>query len=630
MTLPQKILIASICAIPPIFGPLLGQSIQDLRRLQQEFETSRDKLQVSPDVMEMIESEIPKLETLTVPPSLEKADSIDHFGYQFFNNRTRVDLWENLPLPADYLLGAGDEIIISLWGESQYRNAHVINRGGSIYIDKVGLVPLTGKTVREATDYLKRHFGQVYSTLRNPNPTTFIDVAIGNLKMINVSFIGEVNQPGIHALHPFSRVTTGLIQAGGIALSGSLRSLQVIRDGQLVTTVDLYAYLLQGEGTSDLQLRDQDIVYIPLRKSTITISGEVHRPAIYEALPGEDIGTMLAYSGFIKPLAGMMAEIQRVIPPESRATDDDAFFTRYVALDKIKTVASQDGDKIIVQTVFPAAKEVYVYGQVKRPGKFSYQDSMRVLDLLKMAGGIEDDSFWKKVYTEKAVLIRRDMNNDYALTFPINLAALRAGDASQNLMLQNFDQLLIRSNPFNDAPKNVVIAGEVNVPGVYVIQEDYESLEALFARAGGFTTRVFEPGIRMYRLGERVILRDYSIAVNHGDSVFVPIHPGVVRVIGEVYTPGLIHFREEMSLWDYIESAGGITLEAKPNAISVQYANGDVKLRKFWSSPKIKEGATIIIHRDQENPPFDPTAFMTSLSTILGSLATVVIILSTR
>ncbi len=629
MNLPQKILIASICS-GPLIGSLLGQSLQDLQRLQREFEASRNILKAGPEIREMIDSEVPSLESLTIGRPSLKVDSIGYFGYQFFNNRTRLKLWENLPLPADYRLGAGDEIIISLWGESQYRNAHVINRGGNIYIDKVGLVPLTGKTIGEATDYLKRHFGQVYATLRNPNPTTFIDVAIGNLKMINVSFIGEVNQPGIHALHPFSRVTTGLIQAGGIALSGSLRSLQVIRDGQLVTTVDLYAYLLQGEGTADLQLRDQDIVYIPLRQSTVTISGEVHRPAIYEALPGEDIGTMLAYSGFIKPLAGMLAEIQRVVPPEFRATDDDAFFTLYVTLDKIKDVASQDGDKIIVQTVLPAAKEVYVYGQVKRPGKFSYQDSMRVLDLLRMAGGIDDESFWKTVYTEKAELIRRDMNNEYALTLPINLMALKAGDDSQNLMLQNFDQLVIRSNPYNDAPKNVIIVGEINVPGVYVIQEDNETLENLFARAGGFTTRVFEPGIRMHRGGERVILRDYSIAVNHGDSVFVPIHPGVVRVIGEVYTPGLIHFRGDMSMWDYIESAGGITLEAKPNAISVEYANGDVRIRKFLYSPKIEEGATIVIHRDQENPPFDPTAFLTSLTSVIGSIATVVIILSTR
>ena len=625
MNLPQKILIASIC-----FVPLLGQTLQDLQRLQKELEASRGLSQANGPVEEMIESEIPVLGKITAASSRPAAGSDGYFGYQFFNNRTRLDLWENLPLPADYRLGAGDEVIISLWGESEYRAGHVINRSGNIYIDKVGLVPLTGKTLGDATEYLKRHFGQVYSTLRNPKPTTFIDVTIGNLKMINVSFIGEVNQPGVHALHPFSRVTTGLIQAGGIALSGSLRSLQVVRNGEVVTTVDLYAFLLQGEGTSDLQLRDQDIVYVPLRQSTITILGEVHRPAIYEALPGEDIGAMLVYSGFIKPLAGMVAEIQRVIPPEFRATDDDAFFTKYIQLDKVKDVASQDGDKITIQTVLPAAKEVYIYGQVKRPGKFSYQDSMRVLDLLKMAGGIDDESFWKTVYTERAELIRRDMNNEYAITVPINLKALRAGDDSQNHVLQNFDQIVVRSNPYNDAPKNVIVLGEVNVPGFYVIQKDHETLESIIERVGGFTDRAFEAGIRMYRRGERVILRDYSIQVNHGDSVYVPIHPGVVRVIGEVYTPGLIHFRAGMSLREYIDSAGGITLEAKPNSISVEYANGDVKLRRFMRIPKIEEGATITIHRDKENPPFDPTAFFTSLTSIVGSIATVVIILSTR
>lgn len=610
---------------------LFAQSLEDLQRLRQEYEQATQIIDLEQlPVKEVIQSEQPTLRALKTksPPPWDSKE--EYFGYTFFNDRERIDLWENLPLPADYRLGAGDEIIISLWGETQSRSEHTLNRNGSIYIDKVGLVHLSGRTLGESKSYLKTQFERVYSTLRGPNPTTFMDVTIGNLKLINVTFVGEVSYPGIHAIHPFSTVTTGLIQAGGLEISGSLRNIQVLRGGKNEAVVDMYSFLLMGKGASDIQLRDQDIVFVPVRESTITIQGQVHRPAIYEATAGESVADLLAYSGFFKPRVRMTIELHHVLPLADRRTDDDAVRIEYISISDLSRSVVQDGDKIVAPEILPVNREVSVYGRVKQPGEYPYQNPMHVLDLLELAGGIHDDSFWKSVYSERAELIRRDEYGDYASTISINLKKLREGDMSQNLVLKNLDQLVVRTNPFFDPPKNVTVLGEVNVPGVYSIQKDNETLADIFERAGGITERAFENGISMYRENSRVILRDYNIPVDAGDSIYVPIQPGVVRVRGEVYTPGLIHYQRGKSLHDYIESAGSFTLDAHKKKISVTYANGDVKIKRTIKTPKIEDGAIITVHRKVEKPPLNLTTLLTEIASITASFATIIFIIAAR
>ena len=166
-----------------------------------------------------------------------------YFGYDYFTRRDTVAFWENLPTPANYLLGPGDELIISLWGETQLRETYTISREGKIYDEKVGLLNIAGKTIEVAKEYLENQFGRVYATLKGNNPTTYMDVSLGQLRSINVNFVGEVNYPGVYPVHPFSTLITGLIQAGGIDTTGSLRKIQIKREGVLKTEVDLYDYL---------------------------------------------------------------------------------------------------------------------------------------------------------------------------------------------------------------------------------------------------------------------------------------------------------------------------------------------------------------------------------------------------
>ncbi|MCH8012563.1 MAG: SLBB domain-containing protein [Candidatus Marinimicrobia bacterium] len=612
-------------------GVLLGQTAEELKEFKKrmaELEALQET--ISPVEPAEIETEIPARGEIVIErPKIEKA-ALPYFGYDFFTKRERLDIYNNLPLPRDYQLGPGDEIIISIWGETQLRSSHVINRDGEIFIDKVGLVNISGITMREAKAVLQNHFERVYATLKtNPKSTTFLDVSLGELKAINISFVGEVTVPGMYSIHPFSTVTTGLIQSGGVALTGTLRNIQAIRNKRLIQQVDLYSFLLKGETEGDIRLQNGDIVFVPVRESTVTITGAIRRPAIYETRGNEVLTSLISYAGQLRADAGSQIQLSRITPISDRITDDYAVKTFLLSMQEADNFEVHDGDKYIVTKIHDVERQIEVLGQVKIPGVYPFNKGMDLREALELAGGIFDEDYWQSIYSTRAEILRRQEDNDYAEIIVINLEELRAGNEDQNLRLENYDQIVVHRNPKFEPQRNIVITGEVELPGVYSIRRDGETLQELFEVAGGFTERAFEEGIEMTRGGKRVVLRDYTIPVAPGDSIMVPEYPGVITVIGEVHNAGLIHYKPGMSLKDYIESAGGFTTNANKGDISILYANGDVKKRSWIFDPKIREGATIIIHRAEEREPFDTTDFLKEMASIVASLATVIYIIAT-
>ena len=398
--------------------PAFSQSIQDLEKLRKQYRELQQAQQAgtaSELGLEEIQTGLPE-EAALIPGKLLKGQkktkqALEYFGYDFFTQRDTVLFWENLPTPANYLLGPGDEVVISLWGETQLRQTYTISRDGSIYVDKVGLLYLTGKTMEVAREYLRTQFERVYATLKGKTATTFMDVSLGRLKTINVNFVGEVTLPGIHPVHPFSTVITGLIQAGGVDTTGSLRRILLKRSGEKMQEIDLYTYLLKGDLPANIQLRDQDIIVVPVRESTVSISGAVVRPGKYEAIPGESIQTVLDYAGDVKQNAASTIELLRIKDLESRMPNEDPVEQKYLEYEAAGSVTVRDGDRIIVHELPPFAREVYIYGQVKNPGAYAYEDSMTILDLLALAGSFEDSTYWKTIYHERAEIIRRDENS---------------------------------------------------------------------------------------------------------------------------------------------------------------------------------------------------------------------------
>ena len=646
-----------------------GQSVQELQRLKadyEKFQKGQKQVQLPVGVDDGIDplTGLPK-EAQVTPYEFEEDllyekedEGLKHFGYDFFTQRDTVKFWENLPTTANYLLGAGDELVISLWGETQLRETYIISRDGKIYDEKVGLLNMTGKTMDDARQYLKSQFSRIYATLNGKKASTFIDVSLGELRAINVNFVGEVQYPGVYPVHPFSTVITGLIQAGGVDTTGSLRNIQIKRNGKVAATVDLYGYLLKGNLPESIQLRDQDIVVIPIRGSTVEIDSAIVNPGIYEGIAGETVFDLIQYAGGLTADAADNIGLSRIKPMGER-TSEGAYEGHYVNIENAKLIPIQNGDRIAVRHLFHENLLVEIIGQVKVPGVYHYYKGMTLKALLALGGGFEDSTFWKSVYHDQAEIIRRDPESRYESVIKVNLADIYNENGEKDILLQNLDRVVIHANLNYFEKDNIYVNGEVNIPGAYPLVSDKETLQSILSRAGNLTSKALKNGISIYRDKKyfevispqsevllsakdakndakdaknaknakvRVAWQNESITLMPGDSVVVKESTGTVNVSGQVYNPGLIEFRRGKALRHYINSAGGVTEMGNRKSIIVVYANGVVSPSKWYSRPRVEDGATIIVNEKAPEDPFDVTQFATNWTSIVSSMITAVVL----
>ena len=651
-----------------------AQSLQELKKLKADYE----KLEKSQALNALVNEDIKDINQNTDLPqsslmtkySLKSSlyDSIpdlrNHFGYDFFTKRDTIRFWESLPVPYDYVLGPGDEIIISLWGETQLRQTYTISREGKIYDEKVGLLLLVGKTIEDAKIYLMNQYGSVYSTLKGTNPSTFIDISIGQLRSINVNFVGEVFYPGVYPVHPFSTLITGLIQAGGVDTTGSLRNIEIKRDGKTHVKIDLYDYLLSGDLPKNIQLRDQDIVIVPIKSFTVTVDSAVVRPAIYEAVNGETMDQIIEYSGGLKPNASKLIGLKRIIPLKDRNNKTPNYYKNYIEFKDLQGTEVVAGDEITAIYMHEAVNQVEIIGQVKKPGTYYYYRGMTLRDLIYLGGGLNDETYRKSIYLNSAEIIRRDPESPYEKVITVNLDNVL--NNSVNIELQNLDRFVVHANPNFVEKENIKIIGEVNIPGSYPLISNGETLKSIIDRSGGFTNKALKDGISIYRTKKffeeespddnekdfqyilssannellqipeqakndkdervRVAWQNYNIRLVRGDSIVVREATGAVYVTGEVYNPGLIEFEEKKSLKHYINSAGGATLNGDKDDVIVVYANGVVVHNKLFSTPRIMDGATIIVNEKELKQPFDVTTFASSLLSIISTTVTILVL----
>ena len=298
---------------------LNGQSLQDLNKLRNEYEKFK-KEKISTNERSVSGNQSLQSNTMRnnlIPFNRKFSTSSDslipsnkYFGYSFFNRSDTLFYWENLPAPIDYVIGPGDEVIVSLWGATQLRLEYNVDKDGKIYDEKVGILFISGKTLNEAENYVLNEFSKVYSTLRTGNPSSFLDLSLGKLKSVNVNFVGELIHPGLYPLNTFSNLITALIQIGGIDTTGSLRNIVIKRENNESVNVDLYDYLLKGNLPENIHLRDKDLVFVAPRLSTVHICSSVVRPGIYESREGESVKDLITFSG------GLSANASSVIAAE--------------------------------------------------------------------------------------------------------------------------------------------------------------------------------------------------------------------------------------------------------------------------------------------------------------------------
>ena len=548
--------------------------------------------------------------------------SLSYFGYDIFTSRDSIAFWQNLPAPENYILGSQDEIEISVWGETQLNNFYTINRNGTIYIERVGLIDIGGKTVNSAKLLIENKFKQNYATLRGENPSSFINISINASKTINVHFVGEVNIPGIHPVHPFSSIMTGLIQVGGIKITGSLRDIQIRREGEIVSHLDLYDYILNGNISSNIQLRENDVIIVPIRESTVEIDGAVYRPGIYESLERETANQLINYSGGLKYNSSKYLTIKKIIPIQKRNELEANVKQFLFDIDQLDAIYVDDGDKIYIHSIVESSNFVSIKGQVKREGTYQYTQGMNLYELLNLAGGLEDSLFIKTMHLDEIKIIRKNEFSEYNETIKIDIKKQIDQNTFSEIKLENNDLVIVNANSNLLSANNVIIAGEVKRPGIYALSSSGETLQSIIERAGGLSEKAFKEGTKIVRKDLNVIWDDYSVTLIAGDSIMVKEKPGVVSVRGQVYNPGLIKFSKGRSLKSYVKAAGGVTPDGNRHDILVIYANNDVKPNgKIFFHPTIKEGATILVNKKPDKSPFSFTELLRDSASIAASLA---------
>ncbi|MDE7074499.1 MAG: SLBB domain-containing protein, partial [Odoribacter sp.] len=389
----------------------------------------------------------------------KKEDKV--FGRNIFNNELLTfEPNINIATPANYVLGPGDEVIIDIWGDSEQTIRQRISPDGTITVAKLGPVFLNGLTIREANSRLKSTFSKIYSSMGGANPTTYINLSLGEIRSISVNVVGEVQMPGTYTLPSLASLFHALYSAGGVNDIGSLRSVKVSRAGELLADVDIYQYLLKGKSDMDIRLEDGDVILVAPYQNLVTLKGKVKRPLIYEMKDDETVGDLLDYAGGFTGDAYKKAV--RIIRKSGRE-----YQVYNVDKDDFATFPLTDKDEVGVDSVLDRFEnKVEIRGAVYRAGLYAVsEDVSTVRQLIEKAEGLRGDAF-----LNRAVLYRE--RPDLTLeALSVDVIGILNGK-TEDIALAKNDVLYIPAITDLQEDYTVTIYGEVGVPETYKYVSD--------------------------------------------------------------------------------------------------------------------------------------------------------------
>ena len=495
------------------------------------------------------------------------------FGRNLFNNELLTfEPAMNIPAPADYVLGAGDQVIIDVWGASQQTFDNVISPEGFIVVEGVGRIKLAGLTLSEADKQVNRILNDYYNG-------SSIALSIGETRNVKVEIVGEVVAPGSYTLSAFSTLFNALYMAGGISELGSLREINVYRNGKSVSKIDVYDYIINGNNVGNIRLQDNDLVVVGPYNAIVNIQGKVKRPMMYEMKKEESLAKLLSYTG---GLTGDAYDKNiRVIRKSGRE-----YSIHTIAKSDFSAFNLVDGDSIYVDSIVPRfSNMVEVKGAVFHPGMYQVDGKIgTVLDLIEAADGLCEDAF-----LARAVMHRRKADRRLEV-LAVNLEGILDGTLP-DVELRKEDVLFIPSMNDMRGLETMKISGEVNYPGVYEYA-DNTTLEDFVLQAGGLTNVASTAKIDVYRRiynpksleGGDTITEVYCFALKDGfvidgtpgfelapfDEVHVRKSP-VNNLIKSVTVDGAVNFKGDYAMHSYdyrlsnlIEDAGGFASSSYP------------------------------------------------------------------
>ena len=510
------------------------------------------------------------------PSTQDLARSNQVFGRNIFNTRNLTfEPSVNIATPLNYRLGPGDEVIIDIWGASQNTIRQQISPDGTINIQKIGPVNLNGLTISEANDYLKKTLNKIYNGLNNTNdPTSDIRLTLGSIRTIQINVMGEVVQPGTYSLSSFSTVFHALYRAGGVSDIGSLRNVQLVRNGKNIATIDVYQFIMKGHIQDDIRLQEGDVVIVPAYDVLVKIDGKVKRPMRFEMKKDENLSTLISYAGGFE--ADAYTRSLRVVRQNGQEYEVNTVKDLDYSVYKMR-----NGDVVTAEAILNRfTNKLEIRGAVYRPGIYQLNGKLNtVRELVNEAQGLTGDAF-----LNRAVLYRQreDLTTE---VIPVDIKAIMDG-TSQNIILAKNDILYIPSIHDLEDRGDVVIHGEVAKPDSYPYADNM-TLEDLIIQAGGLREAASVVRVDVSRriknprstVDNDTIGQIYTFSLKEGfvvdgtpgfvlqpyDEVYVRRSPGYqaqqnVAVEGEILFGGsyAMTSREER-LSDLINKAGGTT-----------------------------------------------------------------------
>lgn len=500
-----------------------------------------------------------------------------YFGLNIFNNK-KILFEPNLriPTPKNYILGTGDELNISITGFAVQTYKAKVSPEGTVQLDILSPIYVSGLTIEQARERIINRLKSRFAGLNSSGGGLYADITLGNIRSISVTVIGEALQPGTFTVPSLANVFNVLYACGGPSEIGSLRNIEVFRNGKVIRTLDVYDFLLYGDQKDNIILQDQDIIRIPYVDTRVSLTGEVRNPKIFEVKRGETLKDILAFAGGFKELAySKTISLERTTPTEKRIISIDQ--------NEVPYFLPQKGDIYTIGTILNRFENIItIKGAVYREGNYELEKDITVKQLIARAEGLKQDAF------KERVLLKRERENLEPEIIPLNLTKILNGE-SEDIRLKLRDTLFIRAVKDLRERLTVTISGAINKAGVYEFADNM-TVSDLVTIAGGFTDGASASKIEIARrikadtmdVSKEQSIKIETIDVDRNligseskklllkpfDRVYIRVLPRYeeqknVTILGEVFFPGPYALKDKTErISDLILKSGGLKSEA--------------------------------------------------------------------
>jgi protein involved in polysaccharide export with SLBB domain len=503
------------------------------------------------------------------------------FGSELFDNPT-LNFEPNLKLatPVNYVLGPGDELQISVNGVQEFSDSVPVSVEGKVNIQYVGQISVSGLTIEAATQKIKGAIARVYSTVRSGQSQ--VGVSLSRIRTIKVTIIGS-RQPGNYSISSLATVYNALFLGGGPGKNGSYRNIELIRNNKVYRNIDIYRFLVNGNQSDNVGLKDNDVIRIPAYTNRVTVEGEVKRPGIFEMKKGEHFSDLLNFaSGFNEFAYTASVNVLQKTGKEFKVADIQASqYSTYIPLNgdvyRVSKILNRFENRIIIE------------GAVFRPDTYSFYEGMRISDLVRQSEGLKEDA-----YKKRAVIVRlkTDLTTEVV---NVNLEKALSGDRDADITLRKEDKVTVYSILDFREEYKITIDGEVKTPGIYDYH-DKLTLNDLLIEAGGLTgsaskrveiARMIKSDTindsdpsrsKLFNLeitsdsNEQIknfVLEPYDVVNVRRMAVFEK--PEMVKVSGAVaYTGKYVLANKKEKIYDVIQRAGGLTSVADLDGVKIK------------------------------------------------------------